>query len=356
MASEQHNQANRFDSLLKILPAGVVIINGRGLVAQANPKARELLGEPLDGELWRSIIARAFKPRADDGHEVSLTNGKRVKLEISPLEGEPGQLILLTDLTETRKLQTRISHMQRLSSLGRMVASLAHQIRTPLSAAMLYASNLTQAKLGDESRIKFSTRINERLIELENQVNDMLLFAKSGEQQVVAPIAFTDLIDSVLSSAKVLADKNNVVLNIESSDLPYSINGNLTALQGALLNLIDNAIQVSKANDCVTIRVEVCNDNIRVHVIDQGPGIKPEIRAQIFNPFFTTKTNGTGLGLAVVKSVVQSHGGHITVNSVFNSASNSTNHSNAQSTSSERGAHFVVSLPAQAHFSKASGE
>ena len=137
-------QASRLNHLLQVMPAGVVVIDGQGIVRQANEQAKVFLGEPLEGELWRTIIARSFKPRADDGHEVSLYDGRRVKLSITPLVNEPGQLIVLTDLTETRQLQARLSHLQRLSSLGKMVASLAHQIRTPLSAGMLYAANLTR--------------------------------------------------------------------------------------------------------------------------------------------------------------------------------------------------------------------
>ena len=140
-------QASRLNHLLQVMPAGVIVLDGKGYVRQANEQASLLLGEPLEGELWRTIIARSFKPRADDGHEVSLFDGRRVKLSITPLVNEPGQLIVLTDLTETRQLQARLSHLQRLSSLGKMVASLAHQIRTPLSAAMLYAANLTRKNL-----------------------------------------------------------------------------------------------------------------------------------------------------------------------------------------------------------------
>ena len=139
-------QASRLNHLLQVMPAGVVVIDGQGIVRQANEQAKVFLGEPLEGELWRTIIARSFKPRADDGHEVSLYDGRRVKLSITPLVNEPGQLIVLTDLTETRQLQARLSHLQRLSSLGKMVASLAHQIRTPLSAAMLYAANLIRRR------------------------------------------------------------------------------------------------------------------------------------------------------------------------------------------------------------------
>ena len=168
-------QASRLEHLLQVMPAGVIVIDGKGVVRQANEQAKALLGEPLEEEVWRSIITRSFKPRADDGHEVSLVDGRRVKLSITPLENEPGQLIVITDLTETRQLQARVSHMQRLSSLGKMVASLAHQIRTPLSAAMLYASNLTRKGLGEEAQNQFANKLTDRLKELEGQVNDMLL-------------------------------------------------------------------------------------------------------------------------------------------------------------------------------------
>jgi two-component system sensor histidine kinase FlrB len=105
-------QANRLEHLLQVMPAGVVVIDGKGIVKQSNNLAKALLGEPLEGQLWRTIIARSFKPQADDGHEVSLYDGRKVKLSITPLEKEPGQLIVLTDLTETRQLQQRIGHLQ----------------------------------------------------------------------------------------------------------------------------------------------------------------------------------------------------------------------------------------------------
>jgi two-component system sensor histidine kinase FlrB len=178
-------QANRLEHLLEVMPAGVVVIDGKGVVRQSNNLSKTLLGEPLEGQLWRTIIARSFKPQADDGHEVSLYDGRKVKLSITPLEKEPGQLIVLTDLTETRQLQQRIGHLQKLSSLGKMVASLAHQIRTPLSAAMLYAANLSNNTLNKTSREKFSNKLVSRLRELESQENDMLLFAKSGDEQVI---------------------------------------------------------------------------------------------------------------------------------------------------------------------------
>jgi len=306
-------QASRLEHLLQVMPAGVIVIDGKGIVRQANEQAKALLGEPLEEEVWRSIITRSFKPRADDGHEVSLVDGRRVKLSITPLEKEPGQLIVITDLTETRQLQARVSHMQRLSSLGKMVASLAHQIRTPLSAAMLYASNLTRKGLGQEAQIQFANKLSDRLKELESQVNDMLLFAKSGEEQVVSQISLSELLLSIEGSAQTMTAQAQQSLAFSGFDQDVSITGNLTALQGAMLNLIHNASQVTPKGEVVHVEASVTNKRLQLSIIDKGHGVPEALKSKIFEPFFTTKTHGTGLGLAVVKSVVNAHNGTLFV-------------------------------------------
>jgi len=307
-------QADRLSDLLQVMPNGVIVLDGSGIVRQANRQAMELLGEPLEGEIWRRIITRSFKPRADDGHEVSLIDGRRVKLSITPLQNEPGQLIVITDLTETRRLQERVSHMQRLSALGKMVASLAHQIRTPLSAAMLYAANLTRPDLDQDATQSFAHKMSARLQELEGQVNDMLLFAKSGEDQVVSKLSMADIKLAVAPTALTVADQHQQSLVFEGFEQPLALMGNITAIQGALLNLIHNACQVNPAGGQITLRAGCEQNQIAICVQDQGPGVNDALARRIFEPFFTTKTHGTGLGLAVVKSVATSHKGNLTVN------------------------------------------
>ncbi len=306
-------QASRLEHLLQVMPAGVIVLDGKGVVRQANEQAKALLGEPLEEEVWRRIITRSFKPRADDGHEVSLVDGRRVKLSITPLENEPGQLIVITDLTETRQLQARVSHMQRLSSLGKMVASLAHQIRTPLSAAMLYASNLTRKGLGEEAQTQFANKLSDRLKELESQVNDMLLFAKSGEEQVVTNISLSDLLASVEGSAQSMITQAQQSLLFSGFDQEGTLTGNLTALQGAVLNLIHNASQVTGKGERIVVSATMNNERLNIAIVDKGPGVPDSLKHKIFEPFFTTKTHGTGLGLAVVKSVVNAHNGTLSV-------------------------------------------
>jgi two-component system sensor histidine kinase FlrB len=309
-------QANRLEHLLQVMPAGVVVIDGRGIVRQSNNLAKALLGEPLEGQLWRTIIARSFKPQADDGHEVSLYDGRKVKLSITPLEKEPGQLIVLTDLTETRQLQQRIGHLQKLSSLGKMVASLAHQIRTPLSAAILYAANLSNNNLNRTSREKFSHKLVSRLRDLESQVNDMLLFAKSGDEQVVTEISLHSLMQEVQLGADAMLQSQNARLVLSLPDPDVVILGNKTALAGALQNLIHNALTIKPQNAVIKLAANRQSDNldwVNLSVTDNGPGINVENINRVFEPFFTTKSNGTGLGLAVVRSVAQSHQGSVQV-------------------------------------------
>ena len=98
-------QASRLEHLLQVMPAGVIVIDGKGIVRQANEQAKALLGEPLEEEVWRRIISRSFKPRADDGHEVSLVDGRRVKLSITPLENEPGHQLQEVALTKEDRYQ-----------------------------------------------------------------------------------------------------------------------------------------------------------------------------------------------------------------------------------------------------------
>ncbi|MBU2917508.1 PAS domain-containing protein [Psychrosphaera sp. F3M07] len=299
--------------LVDVLPNGVVVLDNKGQVSQANKVAIELLGVPLEGEKWRTIITRSFKPRSDDGHEVSLYDGRRVKLDIMPLQS--GQLIVMTDLTETRKLQDRISHLQRVSALGRMVASLAHQIRTPLSAAMLYAANLSNSRLPTDKRKTFVGKLTSRLVDLEKQVNDMLMFAKSGENQVLEQVSMQQLLADVYQSSEALVAQNGD-FSVELPEPDICILANKTSLASAITNLVHNAVQVIGKGVDIHLsarRINQIPNQVCISVEDNGPGIKPEQMEKIFEPFFTTRSQGTGLGLSVVKTVAQAHQGRVEV-------------------------------------------
>ena len=326
------NQEKMADQLIEMMPTGLVMLDGNGVVVKINKVARSLLEEPILGQLWFTVIARSFKPRADDWHEVSLKDGRRVKLEIASLGDQPGQLIMITDLTETRLLQDKVGQMQRLSSLGRMVSTLAHQIRTPLSAAMLYSANLSNRKLSETARVTFQEKLSSRLRDLEQQINDMLLFSKSGNEQVVSSLPVNELINDAIQAMDALIVKANTKVNLHLATVEHHILGNKNALSGAIQNLVHNALRAGSATSIeqavINIQVYSNKNSVYISVKDNGPGIKSVDIEKIFEPFYTSSSKGTGLGLAVVKSVVEAHQGEV----------------NYLSQRGE-GAHFCIKLP-----------
>jgi len=334
--SQHYNQSQMADQLIEMMPTGLVMLDGDGVVVKINKVARGLLDEPILGQPWFNVIARSFKPRADDWHEVSLKDGRRVKLEIASLGEQPGQLIMITDLTETRLLQDKVGQMQRLSSLGRMVSTLAHQIRTPLSAAMLYSANLSNRKLSDTARSTFQEKLSSRLRDLEQQVNDMLLFSKSGNEQVVNSLSVNELINDSVQSMDALIIKANAKVNLHLPNNDHTILANKSALTGAIQNLLHNALQATgtlqNEQGVINIQVYGKNDAVYISVKDNGPGINSEKIDKIFEPFYTSSSQGTGLGLAVVKSVVEAHQGDVSYLSKVG-----------------EGAHFCLKLPLLEH-------
>ncbi|MGE8322746.1 MAG: sensor histidine kinase, partial [Pseudomonas sp.] len=270
--------------------------------------------EPLIGQLWRQVIARSFAPRKDDGHEISLRDGRRLSIATRSLDAEPGQLVLLNDLTETRRLQDQLARHERLSSLGRMVASLAHQIRTPLSAAMLYASHLadSQQALSAETRQRFAGTLKERLHELEHQVRDMLVFAR-GELPLGDRTTPKALFQALQQAAQAHVQGHAVRWQCDSH--LGELLCNRDTLVGALLNLVENAIQASDGP--VRLKVHLFRRERTLHlcVSDAGSGIEANLLGRLGEPFLTTKATGTGLGLAVVKAVVRAHQGTLSLRS-----------------------------------------
>lgn len=310
--AEKERLANRLQNLLDLLPGGVIVIDGQGMVREANPAASELLGLPLEGELWRQVIARSFAPREDDGHEVSLKDGRRLSIATRSLDAEPGQLVLLNDLTETRHLQDQLARHERLSSLGRMVASLAHQIRTPLSAALIYASHLTEQELPVATQQRFAGRLKERLHELEHQVRDMLVFAR-GELPLTDRITPKALMQSLQSAAQIHVQ--GLPLRWQCDVHAGELLCNRDTLVGAVLNLIENAIQASAGAVRLKVHLYARENTLRLCVSDSGSGIDGAVLAKLGEPFFTTKTTGTGLGLTVVKAVARAHQGELLLRS-----------------------------------------
>lgn len=300
--------AVRMRQLLDLLPAGVILIDNQGQISDCNPAAEELLGKPLMGELWMKVIQRSFAPKNDDGHEISLRDGRRVSILTRAMLDEPGQLVLLTDQTGTRLLQSRLSQYQRLSEMGRMMASLAHQIRTPLSAALLYSSHLGADSITDQQRMKFAGKVKSRLLHLEHQVRDMLLFAR-GETKLDDRISTEQLFQSIDDVLDVPLSQYDADCELLNNAQGYLLQCNQETLIGAILNLVNNALQAAGNSQPLLIEAHVDANNIILCVVDRGPGMDAETVASALKPFFTTKSHGTGLGLAVAQVVAKAHQG-----------------------------------------------
>lgn len=315
---EEHQQkeqiAYRMQALLDFLPGGVVVLDARGFVIQSNPAAKQMLDHSLDGALWRDLIKTCFAPRNDDGLEVSTRGGRRVSIATGSLDTD-GQIILLTDQTETRKLQQTVSRYERLSAMGKMVSALAHQIRTPLSAATLYANHLCTSQLSDEKRTQFSRKLLGRLNHMERQVRDMLLFVKS-ELPLNDVVTLADL-ELGLREAMEIPVSTSVTQVEWNNHIPLMrLRCNREALISALLNLVNNAIQASDGPIQIRMTIRAVHDLIEIEIADDGPGMSPDILAQAQELFMTTKAQGTGLGLSVVQAVARAHGGQFELHSI----------------------------------------
>ena len=180
--AEKEILANRLSKLLDTLPAAVVVLNAEEQLEQINPAAKALMPGIAIGQSWFELSRRQFQA-GQEGHERRLISGKLVNITEKRLDPEAGRIILMLDITEKRELQERLDRQQRLTAMGEMAAQLAHQIRTPLSSALLYTSNLARADLNQNQRERFSERCRQRLHYMERQINDMLAFARGGQYE-----------------------------------------------------------------------------------------------------------------------------------------------------------------------------
>ena len=309
-AAEAGRTAQRLRSLLTTLPGGVVVVDDSGEIQEHNRIAAEILGGDLVGESWQRVVKDVLRnPTSADGDWLTR-DGRRIALAASSLPQESVKIILLTDVTETRALQELAARNQRLSAIGKMAASLAHQIRTPLAGALLYLSQC-RSRRDERERGKLLEKGIERLRHLDLLVQDMLVFARGkgpGERVRVA-----DLFRAVHDAAMAVKPPN-AYLVIHGSDALVELDGNRTALTAALTNLVNNAFEASP-DVIVTLQAKLRGDRVEFTVRDNGPGIAPSIQSRVFEPFFSTRPAGTGLGLAVVKTVAEAHGGDLALHS-----------------------------------------
>ncbi len=299
--------ARRLSLLMDALPGAVLLLDAAGCVREANPAAIQIFGAALEGQAWPEISDRCVKTMNRSGEFVTH-DGRRLALARRSLRPESGQILLFTDVTEGRAVDDLMERHQRLSTMGEMAAALAHQIRTPLSSALLYASSACAPRLNEQTRQTLAERVVARLHDLERLVTDMLHFAGGGTPTGDG-IPTTELLEAVRRSvAPQLIEAQR--LQIKVSDNIPQVAGNEQALAGALSNLVINGLEAAGDDAIVSLRARVRDPgSVDLIVGDNGPGVAQGLEEKIFDPFFTTRANGTGLGLAIVRSVARSHQG-----------------------------------------------
>jgi len=295
--------------LVDALPGGVVVLDAGGTVLESNPAARDLLGDSLIGRRWDEIRARVLESATRLGGEFALPNGRRVSVAERPLAAAGRRIVLVSDITEVSLVRELLERNKRLSSLGEMAAVLAHQVRTPLAAALLYASQVARASLTSEERERFAQKLLARLDDMERLVADMLAFTRGGGR-AVEELDVNALIEQVAQCLEPRLDRH-ARLTIRTLAPQLKLQGNAQALAGALLNLANNALDAVEEGLELVIEARRIGECAELRVRDNGPGVPQEIEGRIFEPFFTTRGRGTGLGLAVVRAVAEAHGGAV---------------------------------------------
>jgi two-component system, sensor histidine kinase FlrB len=328
-AGKEHLAA-RLSALIKGLPGGVLVLDSRGEILECNPVARELLGEPLLAQSFQVVLDRAVADAGGMGEHTELRSGRFVNISRREMQSG-GEVVLLTDVTESHLMQVFLARQQRLLTMGELAAGLAHQIRTPLAAALLYASQMTLPGRNPEDLARCSERTVGSLKQLDKLVNDMLAFAHGGAaREVVSVSALLEQVAQWLRPAL----RRGIRLTIRTQAPDLTVRANAPSLVSAVLNLATNALQAASGDlDLELLARRGADRRAQIVVSDNGPGVPPHLRERIFEPFFTTRARGNGIGLAIVKSVVEAHQGSVTLAKSADGA--------------PTGATFIIDLPAE---------
>jgi two-component system sensor histidine kinase FlrB len=224
-------------------------------------------------------------------------------------------------------MQVFLNRQQRLLTMGELAAGLAHQIRTPLATALLYASQMTLPERTPEDLMRCAEKTVGSLKQLDRLVNDMLAFAHGGAARET--LSVSALLEQVAQWLRP-AMRKGIRLTIRTQAPDLTVRANAPSLVSAVLNLATNALQAARADlDLELLARRGAAGRAQIVVSDNGPGIPAHLRERIFEPFFTTRAKGNGIGLSIVKSVIEAH------------------HGSVRLADSGKGATFVIDLPAE---------
>ncbi|WP_375761644.1 nitrogen regulation protein NR(II) [Corallococcus exercitus] len=307
--------------ILSSMPSGLVTCDAERRITFLNTAGSGILqadagtcvGQPVD-TLLPGVASLA--PRSTRGElRVRTPGGNRVLgLSVSPLEGEAGALLIVfQDLTELRRMEEDLKRTDRLASLGALSAQLAHEIRNPLAAMRGSAQLLAQEQSSDVVVTKLTGILTREADRLARLVEDFLRFARPPEPQR-RPVALDALLSETVDMLRADPLAREVQMEVRAAE-------SLTApvdpdqLRQVLINLLRNGFQAAGPQGTVRVALARAEKEAQIRVWDSAGSITEEMMGHLFEPFFTTRSGGTGLGLSTAHSIIRAHGGSIRVTS-----------------------------------------
>ncbi|MCL7461984.1 sensor histidine kinase [Pseudomonas sp. NW5] len=319
---------------LQELPMGVcslakdreILMWNRAMEELTGIDARQTVGSRLTGlaEPWRSLLEsfiqgpdeHLHKQRLELDGQLHWLNLHKAAIDEPLAPGNSGLVLLVEDQTETQLLEDRLVHSERLASIGRLAAGVAHEIGNPVTGIACLAQNLHEEREGDREITETSEQIIALTKRITRIVQSLMSFAHAGgHQRASEPVSLADTAREAI--ALLSLNREHEVHYQNLCDPQHYVVGDSQRLAQVLINLLSNARDASPPGGQIQIRSEAGEETVELVVEDQGTGIPKSIVERLFEPFFTTKDpgKGTGLGLALVYSIVEEHYGQITIDS-----------------------------------------
>jgi PAS domain S-box-containing protein len=310
------------ENILQSVQSGVISLDQDMKITKINLAAAKILeieGDRVIGQFHDVVLNKPItdflkdKKVIERGEISYLTpSGKRIwlGLTLSPLKNSEGatigQILIFTDLTHLKAIESQIELRNKLSSLGEISAGIAHELRNPMGVIAGYTKLLSK-KANDSLRPTVDA-ISREIVVMDRIISDFLSFARPVELN----LADVDLKAIAEYCLMATAEKrNDIALQVEMTGLP-TIKGDAVLIRQAFINLIQNGLESMPQGGRLMIKASLSgSDFLDVSISDTGHGISENVKDRIFLPFFTTKEKGTGLGLAIVHKIVVSHGGTI---------------------------------------------
>jgi PAS domain S-box-containing protein len=324
-------------SILRSITSGVLTVGPDGSVATANPAAERMLGmsefemvpKPI-GSLFRfdgGIAADVSKvlagrlPLALREATLVTANGSEVHVQASTSRMRAvggnvlGAVVTLEDVSDIRALTDQLIRADRLAAMGELTAGVAHEVRNPLGVIRASVQLVEDAK-SDPTRIHEAAEVIKQEIDrLDRVIKALLDFGRPSKPTMVLTDLNEVLQDVVLFTNRFAKQSDVTIEEKLEPDLP-AIHGDPDQLKQVFLNLVTNAVQaMDKRGGRITIETRGEGEYVEVTVSDNGPGIDPGDLSKVFDPFFTKRAEGTGLGLTIVHRIIDEHEGHIEVES-----------------------------------------